>query len=109
MPPLLIWNFDKENNSCVFTSSEKWITKAYLLTWKIVVVLSLVIIAVLYSKVAYTLWLKRNDDHQLLHRQRVSVNPDGRGGLPNNGLLGMCRWMGSHLHAWINHIMGLCF
>ena len=24
--------------------------------------------------------------------------PGGGGALPNNGLLGMCRWMGSHFH-----------
>ena len=28
----------------------------------------------------------------------------GEGGvLPINGLMGMCRWMGSHLHDWIDY------
>ena len=30
---------------------------------------------------------------------------EGEGGASssNNGLLGMCRWMGSHFHDWINY------
>ena len=34
--------------------------------------------------------------------------PGGGGGveLPSNRLMGMCRWMGSHLHDWLT-IMGL--
>ena len=27
--------------------------------------------------------------------------PDGL--LPSNRLMGMCRWMGSHLHYWIDY------
>ena len=26
----------------------------------------------------------------------------GEGILPGNGLMGMCRWMGSHFHDWID-------
>ena len=30
---------------------------------------------------------------------------EGRGGgaLPINGIMGMCRWMGSHFHDWIDY------
>ena len=93
----LVWNFDKENNSCVFTSSEKWINKAYILTWEIVVALTLILMVVSHSKVVYTVWFKRNDDHQLLHQQRVR----GMLGLEGYGLCwvsGMCHWMESHFH-----------
>ena len=32
------------------------------------------------------------------------VNPLPRGGvLPYKRLLGMCRWMGSHFHDWIDY------
>ena len=27
----------------------------------------------------------------------------GEGGLPSNRLMGMCRWMGSHFHDWIDY------
>ena len=27
----------------------------------------------------------------------------GRGVLPHKRLMGMCRWMRSHFHAWINY------
>ena len=28
---------------------------------------------------------------------------EGRGLLPYKRLMGMCRWMGSHFHAWIDY------
>ena len=32
------------------------------------------------------------------------VTPRGGGGvLPSKRLLGMCRWMGSHFHNWIDY------
>ena len=36
-------------------------------------------------------------------RIRLSVLPGGWGALPNNRLMGMCRWMGSHFHDWIDY------
>ena len=27
----------------------------------------------------------------------------GVGELPNNRLMGMCRWMGSHFHDWVDY------
>ena len=33
----------------------------------------------------------------------VDVNPPPPGGvLPSGRLMGMCRWMGSHFHEWID-------
>ena len=33
------------------------------------------------------------------------LNRGGGGGvLPNKRLMGMCRWMGSHFHDWIDYI-----
>ena len=29
--------------------------------------------------------------------------PRGGGALPINGLMGMCRWMGSHFHDWTDY------
>ena len=37
----------------------------------------------------------------------MEVWPGGGGGgggvLPSNRLMGMCRWMGSHFHDWIDY------
>ena len=33
----------------------------------------------------------------------VSRRPGGGGALPSNRLMGMCRWMGSHFHDWIDY------
>ena len=41
--------------------------------------------------------------------KRCSLFQAPRGGvLPSNGLMGMCRWMGSHFHAW-NDYNGVAF
>ena len=33
----------------------------------------------------------------------VCVVGDGGGVLPSKRLMGMCRWMGSHFHNWIDY------
>ena len=33
----------------------------------------------------------------------VRFSPGEGGGLPSNRLMGMCRWMGSHFHDWIDY------
>ena len=33
---------------------------------------------------------------------KTVVGPPG-GALPSNRLMGMCRWMGSHFHDWIDY------
>ena len=45
----------------------------YSLAWLFLIVLSLVMMVVLYSRVVYTLWFKQDDDNQLTSQQRVSV------------------------------------
>ena len=38
--------------------------------------------------------------------QRLSIIatiPRGGGVLPSDRLMGMCRWMGSHFHRWIDY------
>ena len=32
-----------------------------------------------------------------------SMGPQGTGVLPYKRLMGMCRWMGSHFHEWIDY------
>ena len=33
----------------------------------------------------------------------AGLTPRGGGALPSNGLLGICRWMGSHFHDSTDH------
>ena len=43
-----------------------------------------------------TMWSRRS--------RRIYVHWGGGGGaLPSNRLMGMCRWMGSHFHDWIDY------
>ena len=34
---------------------------------------------------------------------QLHTYPGGGGVLPYKGLMGMCRWMGSHFHDWIDY------
>ena len=36
-------------------------------------------------------------------RKTTSTAPGGGGVLPCKRLMGMCRWMGSHFHDWIDY------
>lgn len=74
IPQILVWKFDKKSNSCVFNWPEEWMRKAHLevLKWDILISLTLLVMVVMYSRVIYTLWFKRNHDNQLNHQQRVS-------------------------------------
>ena len=33
----------------------------------------------------------------------VTSCENARGVLPSNNLMGMCRWMGSHFHDWVDY------
>ena len=33
----------------------------------------------------------------------ATIPPGGGGVLPSDRLMGMCRWMGSHFHRWIDY------
>ena len=77
LPLFLVRDSVKEKGergkSCVTIWAEKWMGEAYTMTWSVVVLILLLVIAVLYSRVVYTLWFKRNDDSQLNHQQKVYV------------------------------------
>ena len=40
---------------------------------------------------------------QFIGTMIVASNDPGGGVLPYKGLMGMCRWMGSHFHDWIDY------
>lgn len=75
IPLFLVTKIGTQDNShyCVEIFPERWMEKAYPLTWIALTNLSLAIMVFLYSKVVRTLWFKRNDDTQLTCQQKVSV------------------------------------
>ncbi|KAL9958278.1 hypothetical protein ACROYT_G035274 [Oculina patagonica] len=62
-----------KGNFCVDSWPELWMVKAYHLAVDVLVFLPLALMVVLYSRVIYTLWLKRSDDNQLNHQQKGVV------------------------------------
>ncbi|XP_027038299.1 pyroglutamylated RF-amide peptide receptor-like [Pocillopora damicornis] len=70
IPKFLVRTFDNQKNHCVQTWPKKWMIKAYSLAWLFLVVVSVGIMIVLYSKVVYTLWCKPNDGNPLNYQQR---------------------------------------
>ncbi|KAL9957198.1 hypothetical protein ACROYT_G038807 [Oculina patagonica] len=71
MPAVIYTRIEKteSKNTCEYDYPYSWMGKATGLAWLVIVVLSLTIMAVLYSRVVYTLWFKSNDDSQLNHHQ----------------------------------------
>lgn len=62
-----------KNNTCVgVTWPEKWMFQAHTLFIDTVVFGPLLLIVVLYSRVVYSLWFKRNNGQPVTHQQRVS-------------------------------------
>ena len=61
---------------------------------------------ILYAKIKQNKVLSRTHraDFSLEGREILLFNPWGGGGglLPYKRLMGMCRWMGSHFHDWID-------
>lgn len=57
---------------CVPLWPEKWMSKAYYWVWFVLVVLSVALMAGLYTRIVHNLWFKRNDGNQLTRQQRVS-------------------------------------
>ena len=76
IPLFLVMDFRKKKNRtyCGEIFPERWMAMAYSLAWLFLIVLSLVIMVVLYSRVVYTLWFKHDDENQLTCQQRVSVS-----------------------------------
>lgn len=73
LPFFLVAEFDTKVGFCSWKWPEIWMRKAYSVLWLGFAVLPLLLMVKLYSRVVYTLWIKRCDDNQLTFRQRVSV------------------------------------
>ena len=46
---------------------------------------------------------KTSPKHEASAKRELLPGVGGGGGLPSNRLTGMCRWMGSHFHDWIDY------
>ena len=42
-------------------------------------------------------------DRAIIQITEIKVECNPRGVLPSDRLMGMCRWMGSHFHGWIDY------
>jgi len=62
-----------KDNACVWMN-EEWMPKAYFLYWSAIVVVAMATMALLYSRIVYNLWFKRDPENQLTFQQRVSIN-----------------------------------
>ena len=64
-----------EGNACKndWVYGEDWIPKAYDLLWSAIIGLAVVLMAGLYSRIAYTLWFKRDRHNEVTFQQRVSI------------------------------------
>ncbi|XP_078348513.1 pyroglutamylated RF-amide peptide receptor-like [Oculina patagonica] len=72
VPLFLVTDIKKveRENLCGYIWPKDWIAKATSVAWLVMVVLSLAVMAVLYTRAVYTLWFKRNDDNQHTHQQQ---------------------------------------
>ena len=57
--------------SCTNVWPKERMSKVFSLTWFSFVVISTTVLAVLYTRVVYTLWFKRNNDNELTNQQKV--------------------------------------
>lgn len=69
-PKVFVRTFDDQKNHCVQSWPKRWMITASCLTWLFLIVVSVGIMIVLYSKVVYTLWYKPNDGNPLNYQQR---------------------------------------
>ena len=75
MPLFLATRFDASINDCKWNWPAKWIGAAYDSVWLVLsAVIPLAIMTVLYSKVVYMLWFKRNEENEVTRQQKVGVN-----------------------------------
>lgn len=71
IPLFLATRFDASINDCKWNWPAKWIGAAYDSVWLVLsAVIPLAIMTVLYSKVVYMLWFKRNEENEVTCQQK---------------------------------------
>ena len=74
LPLFLVTIFDESNGDCKWNWPESWMGAAYDTIWLVLLaIIPLIVMTVLYSRVVYTLWFKRNDNNELVFQQRVRI------------------------------------
>ena len=58
----------------VWVNGQDWMPKAYNLLWSSMVVVAVAVMAGLYSRIVYILWLKRAEENPPTFQQRVSTS-----------------------------------
>ncbi|KAL9951070.1 hypothetical protein ACROYT_G043665 [Oculina patagonica] len=94
-------------NRCGLVWPEEWMSKANYWMWFVLVLLSVALMAGLYSRVVYTLWFKRNDDNQLTYQQRGVLRVRKRVTLmviTVTAMFGIC-WIPDVVAHVVNHHM----
>ncbi|KAL9957240.1 hypothetical protein ACROYT_G038852 [Oculina patagonica] len=97
----------KDGNLCLLIYPDDWMGKAYSVAWLVVVDLSLLVMVVLYSRVVYTLWFKRDDNNQLTDQQKGVVRVRKRVTIMVvivTAIFGICWGTNSLLYVLIEHV-----
>ena len=72
IPSFIYRRYNEEQKYCINTWPSVWVGKAYSLSWLLLAVLSTSLMAVLYFRVAYTMWFKKEEHRrESTLRQRV--------------------------------------
>ena len=81
IPHFLKTDFKTETNiyQCLYDWPEDWMNTAYTWTTNSIILLSIVLMAGLYTRMVYTLWLKRGDEYILTNQQQVRDSPNSLG------------------------------
>ena len=74
LPLFLVTIFDESTGNCKWNWPENWMGAAYDSTWLVLLaIIPLIVMTVLYSRVVYTLWFKRNDHNDLAFQKKVGI------------------------------------
>ena len=72
IPSFIYRRYNEKQKYCINTWPSVWVGKAYSLSWLLLAVLSTSLMAVLYFRVAYTMWFKKEEHRRESNlRQRV--------------------------------------
>ena len=70
LPLFIVIRFDKDANFCMEQWSSQWLSKAYSIFWLFIAgIFPVMLLAALYSRVVYSLWLKDEVNNPINTRQ----------------------------------------
>ena len=74
IPAFMFRTFNKEWKYCINTWPEEWIGKAFSMSCLILVLFPVALMAALYSRVVYSLWVKQTELNENNNLQQVRNN-----------------------------------